>query len=50
MPEIFFLCFNYFENHPELWDVEGIFRVGCDEDKMFELECHLQMGDYMILE
>ena len=49
IPRIIFLLTNFFENKPEHFTREGLFRVNGERSKIEELCIYLTMGDYSIL-
>jgi hypothetical protein len=49
IPRIIFLLTTYFENKPEHFAREGLFRVNGERAKIEELSIYLTMGDFSIL-
>jgi hypothetical protein len=49
VPEIFFLLVNFFDQNPSVYQYEGIFHVSCSDERLYELEVHLGMKNYYIL-
>jgi len=50
VPEIFFLIVNFFDQNPSVYSYEGIFHVNCSDERLYELEVHLGMKNYYIMD
>jgi len=40
---------NFFDQNPHVYDVEGIFHVSCKDEKLYELEVHMSLKNYSVL-
>lgn len=49
IPKIIFLLTMFFENSPELFAREGLFRVNGERSKIEELSIYLSLRDFSIL-
>lgn len=49
IPRIIFLLTTYFENKPQHFASEGLFRVNGERSRIEELSIYLTMGDFSIL-
>lgn len=49
VPEIFFLLVNFFDQNPEVYQIEGIFHVSCSDQHLYELEVHMSLKNYSVL-
>lgn len=49
IPLVIFLLTTFFENNPQHFTREGLFRVNGDKQKIEEMSIYLSMGDFSIL-